>query len=154
MALGGYLRFPWFIVRFKDSRTERDLNFCKPILLLMEEIRLTSWYGEHPILHIRFHRKQVVQDSFHQQYLLVLIELIGSLWRIRSKSQLSVSVCLHWKKNTLHAIWVNIVRFTQPGLSSNKRFPANFWGAVVWGRCTLRKCYCICIYVIDESFKT
>ena len=38
------------------------------VILLMEEIRLTSWYGQYLHLFTGFHTYWVVQDFFHQQY--------------------------------------------------------------------------------------
>ena len=44
-------------------------------VLLVEVIRLTSWYGKYPIIcRVLFYTSQVVQDFFHQQYVLRLLE--------------------------------------------------------------------------------
>ena len=48
------------LVSFRQKLTE-------VVMVMMEKIRLTSWYGKYPILFTEFYRSQVVQDFFHQE---------------------------------------------------------------------------------------
>ena len=55
-----------------DPRISHMEGLVHPIspleLLLMEEIRLNSWYGKYPIIYRVLTPSQVVQDYFHQQH--------------------------------------------------------------------------------------
>ena len=49
------------LVSFRQKLTE-------VVMVMMEKIWLTSWYGKYPILFTEFYRRsQVVQDFFHQE---------------------------------------------------------------------------------------